>query len=107
MAAVLLVIGFVRSKLWAVAGAALLLILALAIPSVLHRPKRAWLLLGRGMGAIVNPIILGFLFYLVITPAGLLGRLFGRDPLRLRPNATLPSYWRERAESSSDLTTPY
>jgi uncharacterized membrane protein len=70
MAAILLVIGFVRSNLWAVAGAALLLSLALSIPSVLRGPKRAWLLLGRGMGAIVNPIILGFLFYLVITPAG-------------------------------------
>ena len=43
--------------------------------------------------SVVSIVLLGILFYLIVTPIGLLLRLFGRDPLAKRPNAELTSYW--------------
>jgi hypothetical protein len=44
----------------------------------------------------VVSLILGALFYLVVTPLAMAMRLFGYDPLRLRTNRRLPSYWVDR-----------
>jgi hypothetical protein len=56
---------------------------------------------------VVSPVVLGILFYAVITPFGLLTRLLGRDPLRLRPNPQLATYWRDRTGPSSAMTDPF
>ena len=45
---------------------------------------------------VVNPLVMGLLFYLTVTPTGLLMRLFGKDPLRLRFDPEAKSYWIER-----------
>ena len=83
------------------------LLLALAIASVcfgvatLIRPKTlrplnlAWFKLGELMGKIVSPIVLGIIFYLLITPFGLVGRLLGRDELKLKRGQE-QSYWIKR-----------
>jgi hypothetical protein len=65
-------------------------------PAWLRRANDLWIKLGLLMGRIVNPIVLGLLFYLVITPFGLGARLFGKDLLRLRLDRTAKSYWIER-----------
>lgn len=81
--------------------------LGLAIASVgfgvatLMRPKMlrplnlAWFKLGELMAKIVSPVVLGIIFYLLITPVGLVGRLFGRDELKLKRGQE-KSYWIER-----------
>ena len=48
------------------------------------------------MGKIMAPIIMGALLYLVVTPIGLLMRLFGKDPLRLKMDPSSKSYWIKR-----------
>jgi hypothetical protein len=106
LTAVLLAVGLRHLRVWALAAAVVMLLVALAMPSVLRGPRRAWMRLGSLLGAIVNPIVLGVLFFFVITPAGLLGRVIGRDPLRLRP-VSLRTYWRERADATSDMTLPF
>jgi len=45
---------------------------------------------------VVNPVAMAVLFYLLVTPLGLLLRLFGKDLLRLRGDKTASSYWIER-----------
>lgn len=64
-------------------------------PSRFATPKRAWLRLGELIGAVISPIVLAALFYGVVTPAGLVSRILGRDPLRLRPRSP-HTYWIER-----------
>jgi Saxitoxin biosynthesis operon protein SxtJ len=76
-------------------AAAVLLTAALA-PFLLHPLNRAWTMLGALLGRIVNPVAMAALFYLVFTPVGLLLRLLGKDPLRLRWDAAAPTYWIER-----------
>lgn len=88
---------------WALLSGALLALLAMLRPAVLRALKRAWLLLGFGLGLVVNPIVLGLLFFLVITPAAVLLRALGHDPLALHSPPGAPTYWRPKPEPASDM----
>jgi hypothetical protein len=82
---------------WAcVAAAAILALLAALAPRALHGANRLWFAFGMLLARIVNPIVLGALFYLAVTPLGLLMRAFGKRPLRLRFEPAAPTYWLER-----------
>lgn len=81
---------------WSLALALSFLIVALVFPKVLTPLNRAWTRFGLLLHKIVNPIVLGFLFYVVVTPLGLLMRLFGKDPLRLHWDRRGSTYWIER-----------
>jgi Saxitoxin biosynthesis operon protein SxtJ len=76
--------------------AAVMLILALAIPKVLAPLYWAWTKFGLLLHAIVSPVMLAILFYVCIAPVGFLMRLSGKDPLRLRCNADADTYWIKR-----------
>lgn len=54
------------------------------------------------LSKIMNPIILGIIFYLLITPSALLGKIIGRDELKLKKRKT-DSYWIERKKRKEDL----
>jgi hypothetical protein len=60
-------------------------------PDRLSPVHRAWMAMGRGAAKITTPILLGVVYFLVITPIGLLMRLFGRNPLRHRERDD--SFW--------------
>ena len=47
------------------------------------------------MGKVVSPIVLGLIFFGMLTPVGIIGRLLGRDELRLK-KAPVTSYWIDR-----------
>lgn len=83
-------------RLWALLFGATFLVVALLIPSVLGPLNRWWLRFGLLLHRIVSPLVLGIMFFLVITPMGLLMRTFGKDLLRLRFERSLPSYWIDR-----------
>jgi len=68
-------------------------------PSLLHPLNRAWFRLGLLLHRIVNPLVMGFLFFLVITPVGLLMRLCGKRPLGLEFQGDETTYWTMRDKS--------
>jgi len=72
-------------RFWALAAGGGLIILGLLLPRALAPVYRGWMVLGHALGWLNTRIILGLLFYGMITPMGLVMRLFGKDPLRLRP----------------------
>jgi hypothetical protein len=78
---------------WALGVAAAFAAVAVLRPGLLARPNRLWSRLGVLLGMLVSPIALGALFYLAFVPIGLLMRLAGKDPLRLRRDAGSASYW--------------
>jgi hypothetical protein len=78
----------------AVAGGVFLLLAWLA-PSVLSPLNKAWFALGLLLGKIVSPLVLGLMFYLLVTPFALVGRMMGRDELRLKKRQ-VASYWIDR-----------
>ena len=83
------------TQIFAVLGF-VLCVLALIKPSLLAALNRWWFLLGLGLAKVVNPIVLGFLFFLVMTPIGLLKNLFSKNPLGLKWEKEAKSYWIER-----------
>jgi hypothetical protein len=78
---------------WAVAVAAVFSLLALLKPALLAGLNRLWVKLGVLLGRIVSPVALGVVFYVALTPIGLLMRLTGGDPLRLKRDPGAASYW--------------
>lgn len=73
-------------------GAALFVLVALLLPDWLRVPNRLWHQLGLLLGRIVSPLVLGIIFFGLITPVALGMRLFRRDALRLR-RKPCESYW--------------
>ena len=66
--------------------------------------NKAWMRLGFLLGVIINPIVLGLIFFLLFTPIALLMRLFGRDELRLRVK-NRSSHWKNRNIRSIGMNT--
>ena len=67
----------------------------LVAPKLLAPFNRAWFALGQSMGRVVSPLVLGAIFFLILTPVALVTRLFGRDELRLK-RKSVDSYWIDR-----------
>jgi hypothetical protein len=78
---------------WALAIAAFFATVAILKPALLAGLNRQWAKLGLLLGKVVSPVALGILFYCVIAPIGLLMRLTGKDPLRLKLDRETDSYW--------------
>ena len=78
------------------AGSVILFVVTLARPSILGPLNRAWFKFGLLLGQVVNPLILGVVFFLVITPMAVFRRLLGKDSLHLKFNPCLESYWIDR-----------
>lgn len=70
---------------------------AFAAPAVLRPLNLVWLKFGMLLHRVVNPFVMGLLFFGVFTPMGLIMRLFGADLLRLRTKAGATSHWILRA----------
>ena len=68
-------------RLWAVIIAGLLLLPAIVYPRSLSLVHRGWMALGEVLGWINTRVILGLLFYLLVTPIGMVRRLMGKDPM--------------------------
>jgi hypothetical protein len=87
-----LIVRAADPRWWAIVVAAFLIIPAGVYPTSLVWPYKGWMLIGHVLGWINTRIILGVVFYLVVTPIGLYRRWMGKDPMgrRLRPD--LDSY---------------
>jgi hypothetical protein len=83
-------------------AAAVFLIAAVLWPRILYPLNRVWFLLGLALHKVVNPLVMGMLFFLVVTPVGLLMRLFGKRPLRLDFQGGPNSYWVAREKHASE-----
>ena len=55
------------------------------------------------IGFVVSHVVLALVYYLVLTPIGLLMRLFGYDSMKRRFDPEAPSYWVERPAAGFDI----
>ena len=78
---------------WAIVVSAVFAATALLKPALLAGLNRLWLKLGLLLAKIVSPVVLALLFYVTVTPVGLLMRAAGKDPLRLKLDPGADSYW--------------
>jgi len=78
---------------WSVGVAAAFALVAIVKPVLLAGANKLWMKFGLLLAKVVSPIALGILFYLVFMPIGLLMRVSGKDPLRLKFDPAATSYW--------------
>jgi hypothetical protein len=81
------------------------LAVSLIAPAWLAPLNRLWLKFGELLHRITSPIILGIMFFGVITPVGWLMRLAGKDLLRMKFDRDAPSYWVRREPPGPDKTS--
>jgi len=77
------------ARWWVVVLAACLLVPAVIFPSILFWPHKGWMALAHALGWVNTRIILGLVFFGLVTPIGLVRRWMGKDPMgrELRPGA--------------------
>ena len=86
-------------RLWALITALIFLVLGLINSSILTPLNLLWFKFGMLLGRIVSPVIMGLVFFGVVTPTGLLMKLFKKDLLKLK-RKDKKSYWIERKSKS-------
>ncbi len=74
----------------------------LAAPIILWPLQKIWMMVAVILGWVMTRIILSILFYLVITPISLLGRLFGKRFLDLKIDRSATSYWIKRENKPTE-----
>jgi Saxitoxin biosynthesis operon protein SxtJ len=84
------------TRLWAITIGVAFLMLALAVPRVLHRANVYWSNLGLLLNRIVSPVVMALLFFVVVTPVALIFRILGNDPLHLKLDPAATTYWIDR-----------
>ncbi|MGI9087949.1 MAG: SxtJ family membrane protein [Chthoniobacterales bacterium] len=77
---------------------AVLIFAALVLPRALKLLHRIWMTLALTLGFVMTQVILTVIFFLVVTPIGLLQRLFGKSSLDLAFRTGAESYWETRAQ---------
>jgi hypothetical protein len=83
-------------RVWAAGCAAAFLAAALARPRLLAPLNRLWFRFGLALGRVTTPIVMAVVFFLAVTPTGLVMRALGKDLLRRRLDPAAKSYWIER-----------
>lgn len=74
-----------------------LLLADMLVPALFTFPARWWFGLAKWMGFVVSNVLLSAVFLMVLTPTGLVRRILGKDPMRLRA-------WKAGAESVFEVT---
>ncbi len=87
--------------LWACIIAFIFLFFAIFLPKALFLPNRLWLKLGLFLGNIISPIIMAMIFFLAVTPTGMVMRLLGKDILNQKMKKTNNSYWINKTKTVS------
>lgn len=83
-------------RLWGVGLAFTFATAGVLKPSLLQPLNRLWFRFGMLLHKVVNPLVMGLLFFVTVTPIALIFRLIGKDPLNRTPDPSCESYWIER-----------
>ena len=93
-------------RIWSVIISAIFLFLGLLNSKILSPLNKVWFKFGIFLGKIISPLIMGIIFFLVVTPIGLLMRLIGKDLLNLKYNKR-QSYWIEKNGPKSKMKNQF
>ena len=94
-------------KIWSLLISFIFLILGLLNSKILTPLNKLWFKFGILLGKIVSPLIMGLIFFFVVTPIGLIMRLMGKDVLNLKYNNKNKSYWIEKSGPKSKMKNQF
>ena len=87
-------------RYWAIVLSITFLILGVVNSKLLSPLKDYWIKLGEILGKIIAPLVMSLVFFIILTPIGLILRIFGKDLLKLKKNKK-SSYWLSRGDLKS------
>ena len=93
-------------RLWSLIISLIFLTLGLINSIILTPLNRLWFKFGIFLGKIISPIILGIIFFLIVTPTGILLRLFGKDVINLKYNNN-SYYWIKKTGPKSNMKNQF
>ena len=93
-------------RFWSLFISIIFLILGILNSSLLSPFNKLWFKFGILLGKIISPIIMGIIFFLVVTPTGIIMRLLGKDVLNLKYNDG-KSYWIKKTDPKSMMKNQF
>jgi len=93
-------------RLWSLFISIVFLFLGLVNSKILNPLNKLWFKFGIFLGKIISPLVMGIIFFLVVTPIGLLMRLLNKDLLNLKFNNN-NTYWIEKTEPKSKMKNQF
>ncbi len=90
-------------RIWSIIIAILFLSLGLINSRFLTPLNNIWLKFGELIGKIVSPIVMGIIYFLVITPIGLFMRIIGKDLIGLKLSKQKETYWIKRQKNITSM----
>ena len=90
-------------RVWSIFVAIIFLILGLINSNFLTPLNKLWFKFGKLLGFIVAPIVMGVIFFLIITPTGFIMKMLGKDLLNKKYNNKIKSYLINREKSKSTM----
>ena len=93
-------------RFWSLTISLIFLILGIFNSKFLTPLNKIWFKLGILLGRIISPLVMGFIFFFVVTPIGLFMKLLKKDLLNLKFNGK-PSYWIEKTEPKSKMKNQF
>ena len=93
-------------RYWSLFISFIILILGLLNSKILTPLNKIWFKFGILLGKIISPLVMGIIFFLVVTPIGFLMKMFKKDLLNLKFNKD-KSYWIEKTEPKSKMKNQF
>ncbi len=93
-------------RIWSLIVSLIFLSLGIINSNILSPLNKLWFKFGIFLGKIISPVVMGIIFFLVVTPIGLIMRLIGKDVLNLRYN-DYKSYWIEKTGPKSKMKNQF
>ena len=93
-------------RIWSLVVSLLFLVLSIINSNFLLPLNKLWFKFGIFLGKIISPIIMGIIFFLVVTPIGLIMRLLGKDILNLKLS-DYKSYWIKKDGPKSKMKNQF
>ncbi len=88
---------------WALIASLIFLVLGVLNSKFLTPLNKLWIKFGIFLGAIVSPIVMGIIYFIVLTPIGALMRFLGKDLLRINKSKSLTTYWINRDKQKNTM----
>ena len=89
-------------RVWAIILSLIFLVLGIINSKLLTPFKKIWIKLGEILGKFIAPIVMGFIYFLIITPIGLFMRLIRKDLLSIKFHKE-KSYWIKRSKNINTM----
>ena len=93
-------------RIWSLVISFIFLILGIFNSKILTPLNKLWMKFGLFLGGIISPIIMGIIYFAVVTPTGLIMRILGKDLLMLKKNDK-ETYWIEKNDPKSSMKNQF